>query len=442
MKSVTVTGGGIAGLSAAVFLSERNYKVKLFESSPKLGGRAYSFFDKEKNQFFDNGQHILAGWYKNTFEYLNITGSSGNLNFQKTLEINFINQEKRLYRLNCPAVSPPYNILAGLLKFRALDFRDKTALINLKKLFAGRINADTFRNVKELLTDLKQTDNLIKYFWDPFNLAVFNTVSENISAELFLNVINRGFKEKKSSALVIPEVNLNELLIDGTVKYFRERGIEFFLNTGVSRFAVNESGKKIEFLELENGSRETSDYYICAVPFFGFRKLFEKKVFDEFGYNTEKLKSSAIISVHLFFKNRIPGKLIPENSSGMTGLTGTKVQWIFKRSDIHLSLVISGAGYLGLIEKSSEDIFEIVMNDLKMTIKGFDETALSDYRIIKEKRATFIPDKESSKYRPKQKTYLSNFYIAGDWTDTGLPATIESAVTSAKICTEEITNSF
>lgn len=441
MKSVIVIGGGIAGLSAAVFLSERNYKVKLFESSPKLGGRAYSFFDKDKDQFFDNGQHILAGWYKNTYEYLNITGDTGNLNFQKTLEIDFINTEKEIFRLNCPAFSPPYNILSGLLKFRALGFRDKASLINLRKLFAGKINADSFRNVKELLIYLKQTDNLIKYFWDPFNLAVFNTDSGNISAELFLNVIKTGFKERKSSALVIPEVNLNELLIDGAVKYFRERGIEFFLNTGVRRISVNESRDKAEYLELENESRETSDYYVCAVPFFGFRKLFEQKAYDEFGYNTEKLKASCIISVHLFFKNSIPGKMIPVNSSGMAGLTGTTVQWIFKKSDNHLSLVISGADNLGLREKSNGDIFEIVLNDLKKTIRGFNEADLSNYKIIKEKRATFIPDKESIKYRPKQKTYLSNFFIAGDWTDTGLPATIESAITSAKICSEEITNS-
>lgn len=126
----------------------------------------------------------------------------------------------------------------------------------------------------------------------------------------------------------------------------------------------------------------------------------------------------------------------------MAGLTGTTVQWIFKKSDNHLSLVISGADNLGLREKSNGDIFEIVLNDLKKTIRGFNEADLSNYKIIKEKRATFIPDKESIKYRPKQKTYLSNFFIAGDWTDTGLPATIESAITSAKICSEEITNSL
>jgi protoporphyrinogen oxidase len=106
-KTVTVIGGGVAGLSAAVFLNEKGFKVKLLEASPKLGGRAYSFFDKEKDLFFDNGQHILAGWYENTFEYLKIIGSYDKLNFQKSLEVNFFNTDKEVFKLKCPDLTPP-----------------------------------------------------------------------------------------------------------------------------------------------------------------------------------------------------------------------------------------------------------------------------------------------------------------------------------------------
>ena len=122
-KAVTIIGGGIAGLSAAIFLNERGFRIKLLETSPKLGGRAYSFFDKEKDQFFDNGQHILAGWYTNTFEYLKITGSFNKLNIQKNLEVNFFNTDREVFKLKCPDMTPPMNLITGLLKFKAFNFK-------------------------------------------------------------------------------------------------------------------------------------------------------------------------------------------------------------------------------------------------------------------------------------------------------------------------------
>ena len=438
-KTVTIIGGGIAGLSAAVFLNEKGFKVKLIEASPKLGGRAYSFFDKEKNQFFDNGQHILAGWYKNTFEYLKIIGSFDKLHFQNSLEINFINTEKKIYKLICPDALPPLNLVLGLLKFKAFNFWDKFALKNINDLFKeGKDFSGKYSNVKELLVGIKQTENLIKYFWEPFTLAVFNTKLENINVDIFLNIMKLGFKEKVNSYLVIPKVNLNELLINNALKYFEKNEVEVLLNQTVNEIQLN--GNEIEFVMMKDGSEIISDYYISTVPFYAFKKLFKENSFNENDFKADKIQSSSIVSVHLFFKNNIKESVIPDNSFGMTGLIGTKVQWIFKRNDHHLSLVISGADEIGITEMSSDEIYKLCLKELKQTISEFDENEISDYKVIKEKRATFIPDNDSVNFRPKQKTRYRNFFIAGDWTDTGLPATIESAAKSSKICAEAIYN--
>ncbi len=441
-KSVTVIGGGIAGLSAAVFLAEKNFKVSVIESSPKAGGRAYSFFDRKKKQFFDNGQHILAGWYENTFEYLKLIGAFDKIRFQKTLEINFAGTDKKIYKLKCPENSPPYNLLLGLMKFKAFGIKDKFAIMNAGKLLKADTDyAEKYNNVYELLKGISQTDNLIKYFWEPFSLAVFNAGLKKIDTGIFLNVMKTGFMKKGNSALVIPESNLNELLINGAFEYLKDKNAEVMLNTKVGRISVMKEGDDLytaDCIILEDGRKIISDYYISAVPFFSFRKLFDDEIYSRNEFKAERLKSSCIVSVHLFFRKKI-NDIIPENNSfGMTGLTGTDVQWIFRKDDYHISLVISGADESGISEKSSQEIYDICVKDLKDTLTGFDETAIKEYKIIKEKRATFIPDRESGNYRPSQATKINDLFLAGDWTDTGLPATIESAVTSAKICVNEI----
>ena len=440
-QSVTIIGGGIAGLSAAVFLAQKDFKVKLYEGSPKFGGRAYSFYDKEKKMFFDNGQHIFAGWYSNTFEYLKLIGSYDKLNFQKELEVNFISEDKKIHKLKCPDTSPPMNLIMGLLKFDALKWKDKFALNSIKKLLKGEYEFETkFDNAGSLLKGIKQTDNLIKYFWEPFILAVFNTRPEKVSVEVFLNVIRLGFVEKDNSALVIPDTDLNELLIDKALNYLKRSNSEVYLNKRIKQVVINEQtdNMKVENILTEDNEKIYSDYFISAVPFFTFKKLFSEEIYYQNNFKSELIMASSIVSVHIFTEEKIPDEMIPHNSFGMTGLIGTIVQWIFRRGDKHLSLVISGADDLQITDMSNEEIYKICIKDLNNTIKDFNKVRISGYKVIKEKRATFIPDTESLKYRPKQKTVYENLFVAGDWTDTGMPATIESAVTSARICSDLI----
>jgi len=438
VKSVIVIGGGVAGLSSSVFLKAKGFDVTLIESSPKLGGRTYSFYDKEKEMFFDNGQHILAGWYENTFAFLKAIGSYDRLNFQNRLEVNFIDTEKKVYRLKCPDAPAPMNLIRGLLKYGALNFRDKAALLGIRLLFnESRNSGEGYTNVSELLRGIRQTPNLMKFFWEPFILAVFNNRPENIDADLFVRVLKKGFSRKLNSALVIPDINLNELFVEPAVEYFRKNDVKMILGNGVEKIQITNG--RCEFVHLRDGEKIGADYFVCAVPFFAFRSLFDKIVLEENKFKSQFLKPSGIVSVHLFFDKKIPKDLIPDNSFGMTGLLGTIVQWIFRRSDFHLSLVISGADDLQITNLDNEEIYTICVNDLKNTITGFDKLNISGFKVIKEKRATFVPDFSSKEFRSGIKTKYENFFIAGDWTDTGLPATIESAATSARMCADAIT---
>jgi squalene-associated FAD-dependent desaturase len=439
-KIITIIGGGIAGLSAAVFLTEKKFDVRLIESSPKLGGRAYSYYDKEKARYFDNGQHILAGWYKNTFEYLKIIGTYDKLSFQKALEINFIDKRRKVYKLKCPKVFAPLNIILGLWWYNGFSFYDKIKLMNVLRLINKEKYPDKMLleiTVKDLLSKLNQSDRSSKLFWNPFIYSVFNAAPENVNAFIFVNVLKIGFTKINYSNLVIPNINLNNLLVNDAVKYLQNNDVEIQFDKAVSKIKI--SNDRVEYLKIENSAEISSDYYVCAVPFFSFKNLFDTDSFDKYFVDSDMLRPSSIISVHLFFENDIPENVLENNSFGMTGLIDTNAQWIFKRSSKHLSLVISGADFMhSKPEKSHEEIVEICIEELNECIEGFKELKIIDSKVIKEKRATFIPGIHSGYYRCEQVTEVENLFIAGDWTNTKLPSTLESAVKSSRIISEYI----
>ena len=437
-QSVGIIGGGLAGISSAVFLNEKGFDVSLFEASPKLGGRTYSWYDNDSGQYLDNGQHILAGWYENTFDFLNIIGSSDLIEIKKNLEIDFLNTEKGQFKLYCPDVFTPLNIFLGLLKFKGFGLKDKFSILKLRKLIKANSGLLKYDNAKEILINIGQTENLFKYFWNQFIYAVFNTSAENVSAKIFTDMIKKGLETKFSSALLIPKTDLNELFINPSENYFKQNSVKFKKNTRINKILIE--NEKVKSLVLENGNEMFFDYYVSAVPFYSFNKLFAFDDFNKYFVDTGGLKSSTIISVHIFFENDINYCFKELSEKLMIGLIGTTAQWIFLKGVKHLSIVISGADVLknNISEMNNEDIFNICKADLAKCIDGFEKIKISGYKVIKEKRATFIPDTESFKYRISCTCGFKNFFVAGDWTDTGLPSMIESAIYSSKKCVNAI----
>ena len=433
-KKVIIAGGGVAGLASAVFLSElgKDLEIEIYESSPKFGGRAYSFKDRNTGLEFDNGQHILAGWYKNTFEFLKVIGTYDKLSFQKNLEVNFLDEDGTKLNLKSSNLPAPFNLLSGLKNFPAFNKEDKKQLKSLVKILYLNPTGD---NALGTLRKLNQTDNLIKYFWEPFIYAVFNAKAENVGDRIFLNVLKTGFLKPGNSNLVIPKVNLNELLINDTLRYFDDKNISYNTGNAVENIVIE--NEMVCNVTLQNGESVEGDFYILAVPFFKFTSLFDN--IPEF-QKPAALKPSSITSIHIFLNEDIPEEMLEDISFGMTGLIGKTVQWIFKRSKRHLSLVISGSDFIddgqgdSITESEAKDIYKIAYIDLASSISGFDKLEVSGFKVIKEKRATFIPDNESDNYRLDSKSLIKNLFIAGDWTNTGYPATIESAAASAKKC--------
>jgi squalene-associated FAD-dependent desaturase len=440
-KSVIILGGGLAGLASAVFLSGKGFHVSVYESAPKWGGRTYSYFDKEKNIFVDNGVHVLAGFYENTFEYMKLIGTYDKLDIKKNLELILCDKNKNVFRLKCGNLPGVFSLLSGIFKFKGFTFKDKIRFLKVRKLTnKGYLDNAALESISaaQLLDNLGQTDNLKKFFWNPLIYASFNTTPENVSADLLAKLIIKGTENKKNMSIILGKDNLNGLFVDNALNYLKNKSV--ILNNNLGGNKINLKGNYIESVELDNGNTVSADYYVCAVPFFNFEKLFSSEFYVKYFNNSINLKTSTIISVHLFFNKEINLEI----NNDMIGLLDTTVQWVFINNKKHISLVISGADFIenNLTEKTNEEIYKICMEDLKSCLTGFDENNISDFKVIKEKRATFLPEVGSEKHRFNQKCNIENLFIAGDWTDTGLPSTIEGAVKSARICTDLINNNL
>jgi len=432
-KSVSVIGGGIAGLSSAVFLAEKGFKVTLIESSPKFGGRAYSFFDKATGLHLDNGQHILASWYNDTFEFLKLVGTYDKLSFQKQLELEFRDSSGTSYTLKASKLPPPLHLAGGIMSYKALDLKDKLAIVRLvNKIKKNKFTDNHLKgfNTEKLFKISAQTDKAIDYFWKPFIIAVFNAEAQDTSAYLFSKMIRRGFIEKGGSELVLPKGFLNEIFAEPAIEYLKEKGSEILSNKSVTGFKFKDNA--VSSLILEDNSEIQTDFYISAVPFFNFKSMLGEEVYNKYFEGLNELSPSPIVNIHLKFDKNISSIFRHD----FIGLLNTASQWVFKVTENQVCVVISSARDIS--ELSKEDITIIAEKELKMCLPELAGYNITTSRVIKEMRATFVPDSRSLNSRPANVTSISNFFIAGDWTDTGLPATIEGAVKSTKNCVSEI----
>lgn len=433
-RSVCIIGGGFAGLSAAVFLSQRNqFNVTLFESSPGLGGRAYSFFDKTINQYVDNGQHIFAGWYKHSFDFLKIIGSFDKLKFQKSLDVKFVEPGK-ITAVKTSGSGSLSGKISGFFRTGPFTFKDKAAVLKLiSSIKLNRFSTDELKRIKisDLLIKTKQTAKLIKYFWNPLVIAVFNSSSEKASAWQFVNIIKAGFSASGGSSLVLPKINLDELYITPSIKYLNDNHVKVITSARVNNLKFSDN--KVDAIVFDNGEESVYDYYISAVSFYDFKSLVGAEVFEKEFKFVKKLQPSPIINIHYWFEEQGLNDIVKDD---FLGAIGTNIQWIFKQGESHICLVISGTDKL--VDLKNEEILDISRKELYDCLPGLSKLKIIHSKVIKEKRATFLPSPESNDARPQNSTKYSNFFIAGDWTDTGLPASIESAVMSTMRCVEKI----
>lgn len=426
MKKCLIIGGGLAGLSTAVFLSKKNIKITLLEASPKLGGRAYSFNYPHQNEKIDNGQHILMGCYKYTFDYLKIIGSESKLYKQKRLSVKYVKKGGGVFQLKAITNIYPFNLIFALIRYPALSFKERIKLfLPIIDIYLNRNSNLKNMTIAQWLKSCRQNEKHIKTFWESLAVGIMNTNIDTGSAKLFTNVLKEiFFKGNKSSTIVIPGTDLSEIFSVPAEKYLISNGNEIRLSEKVEKIFFEDG--RIKKIKTNKNYYEDYDYYISAIPPYMLLKILGQSEIKNL--KLEQFEYSPIINIHLWLKNN------PFHSR-FYGLIDSDVHWIFNHIN-YITLVISSAGHL--IDFNKKDILQKCYSELESYFPAFNRGLTVDYKIIKEKRATFIPTPKISDYRELLPSKFSNLILTGNWINTGLPATIEGAIKSGKLASTSV----
>lgn len=425
MKKIVVVGGGLAGLSAAVFLSKNNFRVTLYEQSPKLGGRAYSFNDKESGDEIDNGQHLLLGCYKDTLEFSSIIGATENLIIEKKLRIPLVERNGKINFLESTSAPYPLSLFFGLLNFEAITFLERLKILEvMTKIFFSNYDSSK-KNLEEWLIENGQTENIRKHLWEVLSIGALNCKTEEASAEIFVRILRKiFFTGSQSSKFIIPKFGLSKTFCSPAEKYILNSGGEIVLSNGLKK--IEASGKIISNLHFD---KTVSDFdaAILAIPSFAFKNIEGLNEIVE----VNDIEHSPILTLHIWLKeNFLKEKYY--------ALIDSPVHWVFNH-DKFVTIVISAAREF--VDESESEIFEIVWSEIQSYLELKKEIVIR-YKVLKEKRATFIPSKENLERRLNTETKYENLFLAGDWIQTELPATIESAVRTGKLAAECIMKSY
>ncbi|MCX6170935.1 MAG: hydroxysqualene dehydroxylase HpnE [Ignavibacteriales bacterium] len=429
MKRVIVFGGGFAGLSTSVYLAENNFEVTLLEASPKLGGRAYSLLNDSQNDIFDNGQHILMGCYEETIAFLKKINSLDKLEIQKSLSIPFVKRGGSIHRLDSKKYFYPLNLLYGIMNYKALSVKERLKVIDFFLDLLCCYSCDLKdKTVSEWLKCKNQSDNSIKAFWEILVVGAFNTTVEKASAEIFAEILKRIFLTgNNSAAILLPKAGLTQLYIEDSIKFITNRKAKINLSEKVIKIILE--GNKITGIVTDRNTYNEFDFVISAVPAYALEKIdFLSNQKIEF----PGLEYSPIVNVHLWLKEN------PFNEK-FYGLIDSKIHWVFNHGK-HISLTASSADILTKME--NEKIVDEFISELERYFPIFHREIILDSKFIKEKRATFVPDIVSNELRKNFFLSFENLFFAGDWINTGLPSTIESAVLSGRLAAGNVITSL
>jgi hydroxysqualene dehydroxylase len=417
---VGIVGGGWAGLAAAITLADAGIPVTLFERASTLGGRARRV--EWQGHILDNGQHILLGAYHQTLALMRLLDVESRL-IRLPLEWTI----KSELRLRCPRLSAPWHLLVGLMSARGLGHRDKLAALGLMRRVRVGLHISS-KTVAEFLREHRQTPRLIRLVWEPLCLAALNTPAQIASATIFCKVLRDTLLgERIDSDLCLPGANLGALFPDAAADFVRFRGGEISTGWAVSGIRREQDAYVVSG---KDGELRCSQL-ICAIGPWQLSSLLSHfPEMSEFLKKTEAYQWQPICTVYMGFAEtvRLPRPML--------GLMGGLAQWVFDRGHTHsesgvLAAVISASGILRGV--SSEAIARQVTGELS---SAFGLPAPVWHKTIMEKYATLscVP----GLFRPEQRTVLPNFYLAGDYTDSPYPATLESAVTSGVKCAQLI----
>ena len=431
---VAIVGGGLAGLAAGCALAGSGFRVTLFERRPYLGGRASSYQHPGTGEVVDNCQHVLLGCCTNLIKFYERLGVENKIRWYDRL--TFLEPGGRASMIAPSKLPAPLHNAPAFLRASCLDLADKLAIGMAMAALAPATPRDNGETFLTWLRRHAQTRQAIERFWKPILVSALNEELDRMSVPYAAQVVRESFlKSAAAGRMGVPTVPLSELYsVAGD--YIRARGGEIRFRGSVESFLTESDQVKL----LVSGEETSFDFVVFAVPFDVLSRILpQAPVAERLRKALARFETSPITGIHLWFDRQI-------TDLDHAVLLDRTIQWMFHKSKIlgrnengngsYVELVVSSSKTL--VEKSRPEIIELALAEMREFFPGARDANLVKSTVIKEIHATYSPLPGTDVFRPHAETVWPRIFLAGDWTATGWPATMEGAVRSGYIAAESI----
>jgi len=423
MPSAIVIGGGLAGLASAAALGQAGFQVDLFEARAFLGGRATSYpVPGDNSEVIDNCQHVLLRCCVNLMDFYGRLGVADRIQFHK--KFYFIEPGGRTSILEAGALPAPLHFTGSFRKLTFLSLSDKIgiarALLAIQREHGRRQDLDRI-TMLDWLREKGQTETAISRFWNQVLVSAINEDLDRMAASHGFQVFWLGFLARANTyEMGIPAVPLGDLY--GAEAWKRIGNVRLHLRATVDQVMVEDGTIRGV---IAGGEQHTADYYISALPFERLPALL-----PGLDLNLAGFEHSPITGIHLWFDRSLTQ--LPHAT-----LLDRTIQWMFNKSDgRYLQLVVSASR--SLVEMPRADVIALAMRELGEFFPRAQEAKVEKAHVVKEIRATFSARPGLEEARPRSATKFQNLFLAGDWTRSGWPATMEGAVRSGYLAAEAV----
>jgi squalene-associated FAD-dependent desaturase len=437
---VAVVGGGLAGLAAGSVRAENGFRVTLFERRPYLGGRASSYQHPGTGEVVDNCQHVLLGCCTNLIEFYRRIGVEDKIRWYERM--TFLEPGGRASVIQPTALPAPLHTAPSFLRASCLTLADKFSIAAGLAALTPIAPRDTGESFLQWLRRHGQTERAIDRFWKTVLVSALNEEIDLISVPYAAQVVRESFlKSRAAGRMGVPTVPLTEL--------YNQAGDYIVARGGEVRFRANVESFRAEFADVKlllPGGEESFDFVIPAVPFDVLSRLLPQTTAAEpLRQTLSRFETSPITGIHLWFDRQI-------TDLDHAVLLDRTIQWMFHKSRLlvaagaqaqhqgsngnakaaenksYVELVVSSSKTL--VEKSRQEIIDLALSELREFFPGACAANLVKATVIKEVHATYSPRPGIESHRPSPETVWPRIFLAGDWTATGWPATMEGAVRS------------
>ena len=439
---VVVLGGGIAGIAAALELAEAGRAVTLVEARGFLGGRAFSFTDQESGLELDNGQHVIVGCCTQFIGLLERMGARDRWFLQDRLRIPVLDRLGRRGVLSSSRLPAPLHLLPSFLSYPHLGVGDKLrALVGMAKArltdrFDPRLEEITFH---QWLRENGQSERAINNLW---NLVVEPTLNDHVrdvSAAMGLMIVQEGMLNGVHNAdLGYAREGLLDSLGRPALRCLKERGVRVLLKSPVRRIVFEPgSGQpgepgSITGAELASGEVVSGGSFVSALPFTALTRLLPPECLALPPFREmEGLEWSPIVNAHILFDR-------PIMAEPFCAFVDSPLQWVFSRNLVERRFAESGQQLVTISvsaawqfsELSRKELEGLFLREMAEVFPAASDAVVLGISVVKQRQATFRCLPGASRRRPDARTPLSNLYLAGEWTNTGWPSTMEGATRS------------